>query len=543
MLLPPVSATILAKMTRQALLILLASTVLGLAIRGWNLGRLGLVHFDEGIYATSAAALADSSAIDPGLIAYAPPAYPILVSVAFRVLGPSDTAAILVSILAATATIPLLSRLADRAFGPPAGSLAAILSAMWGGHIAFSRMALTDATFLFAWTLGLIAAARLIERPTPGRVLLAGLAIGLAQCTKYNGWLLVPVMFAAALPIRKPRGRLIAALLFSALLAALLYFPWFRFVEGHGGYKALLRHQSGYVLGILAWPHDARIQMDQVEALSGLPNWGIVGRCLLASMAMAGLLVPLPDRLRHVGTVASIIGVAAVPSIAWWIALISLQAGLIDTRPWRRVLCWSWLILAVLTPMYHPYARLWLPVQASSLVLASGMAFDRARSTKFGRSWSVAVAVAAILFLASFGRGRPLPGLLEPSDTLRTACLQASAEVLREPDRVPTLARPSVLFYLASRIRFARLADPGSARTVVGFGPSAWLLIDEIQWRQGDSGGGSIDPERWREFGRWPTPLNLPTWLDVDPSAASSPSDARDASLILYRPPRSDRSP
>ena len=33
----------------------------------------------------------------------------------------------------------------------------------------------------------------------------------------------------------------------------------------------------------------------------------------------------------------------------------------------------GWALLAVLTPFYHPYARLWLPVQALTWVFVGGL--------------------------------------------------------------------------------------------------------------------------------------------------------------------------
>lgn len=539
-----VAATIVAKMSRTALISMLAIVLFGLVVRGWGLERLGLVHFDEGIYATAAAGLLDGS-IDPGLIAYAPPVYPFLASLAFRLLGPSDTAAILVSIGIGTATIPCLGWLANSAGDRRAGLVSAGLAAVWGGQVAFSRMALTDASFLFCWTLGLIASARLLDRPTIGRTLLAGLAIGLAQNTKYNGWLLGVVLAAAALPSGKDRRRRIAAVVAAGLLGGLLYLPWFRFVDDHGGYRSLLRHQAGYVLGWTAWLRDWRIQLDQVEALSGLPDWGPAGRFAIASAVLACLLVPLPDRFRRVARWVAAVGLMLAPSVAWWLGLMAVPVGLTHARPARRVLAWSWLVLAILTPLYHPYARLWLPIQATSLVLAAVLIVEEGPAGKLGRSWRVAAAVGCLAFVGLVGRGRPLPDLLGPTDSLRAACLEASAEVLKNPDRVPTLARPSALFYLASRVPIARLADAESARSVRAFGPSGWLLIDEAQWRQDRSHGQPIDPGRWQVAGRWPTPLSPAAWLDADPAAASTASNVRDASLILYRsaPPKAGPRP
>ena len=67
-----------------------------------------------------------------------------------------------------------------------------------------------------------------------------GLAVGLAQLLKYNGWLIGAVVVLAACagmifdPRERDRGRLLKVWtsgLVAVLLAAAVYWPWFRFVE------------------------------------------------------------------------------------------------------------------------------------------------------------------------------------------------------------------------------------------------------------------------------------------------------------------------
>ncbi len=177
--------------TRE-ILVVIAFTVIGGLLRLWSIGRLGLSHFDEGIYAASGLWIFSRHGIldlDPTLIAYAPPGFPFLIGVAYFVLGASDLSAILVSIVAGTLTIPAVAWLAYRTFGSGAGGLAAAFLAFSGAHVAFSRMALTDTSFLLVWVLALIHAQRFLEKPCALRAGLLGLAVGAAQLFKYNGWL------------------------------------------------------------------------------------------------------------------------------------------------------------------------------------------------------------------------------------------------------------------------------------------------------------------------------------------------------------------
>ncbi len=274
--------------TRE-ILVVIAFTVIGGLLRLWSIGRLGLSHFDEGIYAASGLWIFSRNGIldlDPSLIAYAPPGFPFLIGIAYFVLGASDVSAILVSIVAGTLTIPAVAWLAHRTFGSGAGGVAAAFLALSGAHVAFSRMALTDTSFLLVWVLALIQAQRFLEKPCALRAGLLGLAVGLAQLFKYNGWLAgaAVVLSAAVWMVLHPaqwRTALTAATwgwgILAACVAALVYCPWFAFVQSHGGYSALLAHQRGYLGDFASWPGQLAVQLAQARMLSGGAYWILAG--------------------------------------------------------------------------------------------------------------------------------------------------------------------------------------------------------------------------------------------------------------------------
>ena len=273
-----------------------AMTFVGAVLRFWGPGRLGLNHFDEGIYALAAtwsSAPKGLASITPELIAYAPPLYPILVGVAYLFLGVSDISAILVSQIAGTLTIPAVAWVARRTFGPGAGAAAAALVAISGPHIAFSRMALTDATFLLCWVLAVGLGGRFLERPGLLRAVAFGLMVGLAQNAKYNGYLvggIVALVAVWGLVLKSGDGRRVMGYgLVAAAVAALVYLPWYRFVESHpGGYAGLMRHHRSYLSGPSAWPSHWRLQMGQSYALSGELTEGLTWGILAWPLAWIG---------------------------------------------------------------------------------------------------------------------------------------------------------------------------------------------------------------------------------------------------------------
>ena len=59
-------------------------------------------------------------------------------------------------------------------------------------------MALTDASFLLFWLVAIAMGQRFLERPNPARAVSLGLAVGLAQLFKYNGWISGAIVVATA---------------------------------------------------------------------------------------------------------------------------------------------------------------------------------------------------------------------------------------------------------------------------------------------------------------------------------------------------------
>ncbi len=559
---------------RRALAAIASLTLVGAALRIARLGRLGLVQFDEGIYAFAglwSMIPGGLARLDPMVIPYSPPAFPFLVGVSYSLLGVSDLSAIVVSILMGILTIPVVGWLGWRTFGPPAGIAAAAFAAFSGVHVAFSRMALTDASFLLAWLVAIGIGQRFLEQPRYSGAVALGVAVGIAQYFKYNGWLTGASTALAVLlgtifdPRERRDGRIVrmaglgAA---AALTAALVYVPWFQFVEAHGGYVGLLAHQRGYMGGLSSWLPHWRYQLAQGMALSGGPTWGALAMLL----AFIGVWVTSPLHGGISGTakygIATIVGstlLAFMPMASWWMAF-AWMFGPWSSRPVAaRVLGGWWLLLAVLTPFYHPYARLWLPLHAASWIITAGVIASLAplisRSVESPRPVSpprrVPVVIGLVATLAighmvlDTPHARPLPGLLEPSDSLRMACQGLARVVPDEAPGIRLLARPPVRFYLSLFGRWPLQTEPDLQSLLSRVDPTSWVVVDEALLRQ--EGDPSAARRRLLEtyvlVREWPTELNLPTLLDVDPTAARRASGARSASLLLLRHERPRVSP
>jgi 4-amino-4-deoxy-L-arabinose transferase-like glycosyltransferase len=532
-------------------------TVAGLVLRLWSPGRMGLVHFDEGIYAIAglwSVSPRSLAGLDPMVIPYAPAGYPVLVGLAYLGLGVSDIAAILVSIMTGTMTIAAAAWLARRTFGAGAGAAGAALVAFSGVHVAFSRMALTEASFLLCWVIGLICGQRFLERPGLARAIGLGLSVGLAQYFKYNGWLIGAIVIltelvGTILNASERKGSRQRAVwgygLLAAVIAWVAYWPWFGFVESHGGYAGLLRHQRSYMGGVGSWPIHLRLQLEQMAALSGGPAWNSVG-VLAAGAGVWCLGGKAVQRYRAI-VVGAFLACAFV-MIPYAYSVIGF-ALIFDARvrisPGLRLLASACLMLLIVTPLYHPYARLWMPIQLLGWVALAGYirescvsaitelvegseATERVSTRRIsagqwiaGALCVVAIALLGPDILSSIVIGQTrFPGPLAPSDSLRTAVRQVISDLPQKSRGVRALVRPSVLFYAGGRIPLR--TEPNLAGLLNVADHQTWALVDAALLRQeGDlkSAKGRL-LDRWEIIHEYPTLLNLPTLLDVDPGAA-----------------------
>jgi 4-amino-4-deoxy-L-arabinose transferase-like glycosyltransferase len=106
----------------------------------------------------------------------------------------------LVMVAAAIATVGAVAVLGAEIAGPGAGLVAAFFMAVLPVHVVQSRIISTDVLLTLFVVLALHAAVRLHARPSPGRALAAGAAVGLAAGTKYPGALVAtaPALVCAA---------------------------------------------------------------------------------------------------------------------------------------------------------------------------------------------------------------------------------------------------------------------------------------------------------------------------------------------------------
>jgi hypothetical protein len=432
-------------------------------------------------------------------------------------------------------------------------------------------MALTDASFLLFWVVGLISAQRFLERPGLARAIILGLSVGIAQLFKYNGWLIGSIVILTAIaglaldPQERTRLRFLTLWgsgLLAALVAAVVYWPWFRFVESHGGYGKLLAHHQSYMSSSNTWLPHLGLQLDQAASMSG----GSVWEAAAFLTACSCYFLAFPPRTAGQRWSARILIVAPalliVPHLYFLVAALWMPLFRRFTVG-QRVLGLSWLVLLILTPFYHPYVRLWLPLQhlgwvilpgctKAGLTIEDGSPYASVPGS-YGRT-RTSLLLAVLLGLCCirviyptgqsqfpwlFGSGN-LPRPLSASDSLRTAVSDVLRDLPRDIPGLRLLARPPVTFYLGGRVPVK--VEPNSDGLLQSGHPNFWALVDGAQLAQEGDATSALNKLflRWSPVRKRPTKLNLPTILDVDPGAArrgSTSAAAAEATLWLLRPP------
>lgn len=402
---------------RQRLSLAVIVTV-GAALRFESLWQTSLAHFDEGVLASGAFGvwLHGPFYFQLAQPLQAPPLFPWLVAAAHE-LTQTDWVIMgkMVSAAMATATIPAAFLLGRRLQGPGWGLAAAAILAASDLHVAFARMALTDAplTFWFTWAMygcvrlvdvalsgdGGAANRRKMSARLIGWTLFTGLAVGAAWNTKYNGWMPLAIAFTAvalallrdrllpglprALPLPPGAWRgLLAAGAAATALAGLCYWPWYRFVERSfaGGYRAVTENHWAYFGGPAAWPGRAwRLWV----SLTAFRHYGwllTLAACSLLLLYVGARLARKNGRNRPgvksiLGGATALAALAAAVSMGADVAFMLLAVAAIVPAlvygRWEQIMLAVWTgAFVVLVPFYHPYARLMLPALPAAIYLS-----------------------------------------------------------------------------------------------------------------------------------------------------------------------------
>jgi 4-amino-4-deoxy-L-arabinose transferase-like glycosyltransferase len=329
--------------------------VLGAILRLAMPASFHVEHYDEGVYASNRWFTPEEGARFPDRHLYAPPLWPAVLEMSQLALGTSPLGVMLPGIICGVISIWLIWRLVREWVGAEVAILIAGLLAVNGYHIMFSRTALTDVPVTMLIVGGITAGWRAISTERLGIAIWAGILIGLAWSTKYNGWYPLAVTGAGLLAanlfhvkqtgVAWSRWRCWFVML---LTAAFVWLPAWLDLQDKGGYAAVAQNHSGYMEGWSFWLTNFRRQFEHLRW------WDLVGS--------------------HIG----FFSVASIPLILSLFGLGSrvtqLMRFALRNEPLTAEVLSGWMALAwvssllLVTPLYHPYPRLALPLFLSLLV-------------------------------------------------------------------------------------------------------------------------------------------------------------------------------
>ncbi len=203
---------------------------------------------------------------------------------------------------------------------------AALLLATCEYHLIYSRMALTDATFVLFFWAALALLSRGLETKSSHWLLVGGVCTGLAWNTKYHGFLplLITALFCC---LHKSAGtrllRNTARLGWACAVACLSILPWILVVALTTGWRPVLAGQWNHSFG--SGPFPATLPSTLYFYLE---NW-VAGPVLLLSLAGAAVVLARRDHkgMLLTGTVF-VVGVAALFYTSFPRLLLPLIPGL-----------------------------------------------------------------------------------------------------------------------------------------------------------------------------------------------------------------------
>jgi 4-amino-4-deoxy-L-arabinose transferase-like glycosyltransferase len=183
-------------------------------------------------YDFAARALADGRGyvhLDGTPTAFWPPGYPLLLAVAYRVVGETVTVAQMLNVVLGTATVGLVYLIGRRTLGERPALVGAGIVACFPSLIFFTSVTMSETAFTFVALLGiyLLLVEAESERPRDLRLLLAsGLILGLASLVRGQALLLPIVLIPFWLRSGISWPRIAHKLVAVALGIGLIVAPW-----------------------------------------------------------------------------------------------------------------------------------------------------------------------------------------------------------------------------------------------------------------------------------------------------------------------------
>jgi dolichyl-phosphate-mannose-protein mannosyltransferase len=557
-----------AQVTRREWILFGAILAAGIGLRSFALSRSAVEHFDEGVYASNMYFGSPEYAY-PMQRFYAPPLLPALIEAGMVVGLPPNLAALLPGFLAGCATIVALWWFGRLWFGPEVGTAAATLAALSDFHILYSTAALTDVLLGLWIVLAIDAIARSLLASDYRWAVGAGIYTGLAWWTKYNGWLplaieaaALPVLWLAIRPSEKEMISWLTCFAITALVAGLIWTPYYVSLQSQGGYGPITANHAKYVVGISGWLDAARQQAAAMATLEspismagvylapaaallcsrihGVRRWGYLAYAM--GMATAAWVF---------GVTVLLAGAGAMRMFGW---AIGLEPRAINEAAKRRsavgnaLVAVGFIALFIATPLYTPYPRLLLPWLVATW-LAAGQAanwlvnlegvYQELQRTRWRRLAFVFAFAALGIVVALINPKRPNLSLARDRRGLERVATGIRSALARDEARgIYVYAEPALYFQLraAGEEYVAPVqAPPREAATIDGKAIATFLVVGPHGQRDPQFQEQMVAAQdRWELLQTFDYSPSSLVWLDLHDPRRGSETSEQDT-VRLYR--------
>ena len=446
----------------QDTIILSFLLLLAAGVRFWAFDRFGIDHYDEGAYAMSAIAVFEGrpDLLYPLQHLLSPPLFFCLSGFVMLLLGaPVDLALFMVSVVVGILTVGVVYIIARNSYGQIAGCSASLMIALADYHVTLSRTGLTDATFSFFFLLALVAYIRAEKMESFSWAIIAGIWTGLAWNTKYHGWLAGVIAGAALFPyfLKHDWQRFRAGIFrvfVAAVVATVLYVPWFLYVETQeGGYMYLAEYQSAFLK-----PANVLINvLKHARSQYFLDGWTGRFAPFLGLIVVATFYRCLDYTILWLGIGLLLGGVALGGSIVVVVLAVIGLFFLLQHRPSyeHSILISFFLVFSILSPFYRPYVRLLLPFMCSAYILAGiglvGIVRYRVALLKYLSPVNQVLSTGTLSLVFAlwifFSSGQEKGHTYLPRTGLRAAAVEMASQLDNAKD-VVVVGEPAVVFYL-----------------------------------------------------------------------------------------------
>lgn len=454
-------------------------------LRAWQPSLISVEHFDEGVYASNFY----SSHLDysyPNRHLYAPPLFPALLEWLLIFTG-NPHSVVWVNIVLGTGLVAAIWWLTKLVAGEAAAMAAAAMATFNDFFITYSRAVLTDTPVCLFIVLAVASGLIAIRDDRRLAAVAAAIFTGLAWWTKYNGWLPLAILgagLAGWIVFKRPQKKdwmpRTLTYVFIAAGAIVLWLPYLWSLQDNGGYAAVAKNHSDYIVGFEGWLESLQRQLLNQDHYSELTMFGYLSAVFCFQFMKSPHVTKWNNKFWILAFFIVIVCAFDEPLIL----MLTLSIyGLVKHKDLERLGFWillAWFIgLFVSTPLYRPYPRLMMLLSISvTIASALGIAatLKTARQSDIQASMGTSLCrfgllSACIYFTLTQGmqvRAYEDRSQIAKITSLLTEEMQQYASTTKQLEDlnaiIYVIGEPGLYYHLASRSagRFEFIAQPAS---------------------------------------------------------------------------------